>query len=109
MTISLDRLVASVKKTKTPTVAEVKNDPPAIFISMRPAILLLVNGEPVTAPIANSKLQFVVNANWPFFHGEGKSPFFFVRRKGWPPRPQRGGQRAPPKSVPKEVGKGAGN
>src|SRR5208283_2790456 len=45
-TISLDRLVASVKKTKTPPVASVKNDPPTIFISFKPAILLLVNGAP---------------------------------------------------------------
>src|ERR1019366_3743026 len=59
MTISLDRLVASVKKTKAPPVAAVKNDPPTIFISMRPAILLLVNGAPTTAPLANSNLQFV--------------------------------------------------
>ena len=54
MTISLDRLVASVKKTKAPPVAAVQNDPPAIFISMRPAILLLLNGAPTMAPIVLS-------------------------------------------------------
>ena len=46
MTISLDRLVASVKKTKAPPSRDVNNDPPHIFVSMRPAILLLVNGAP---------------------------------------------------------------
>ncbi|MGC2111188.1 MAG: hypothetical protein WA655_16855 [Candidatus Korobacteraceae bacterium] len=83
MTISLDRLVASVKKTKTPPVAEVKNDPPAIFITMRPAILLLVNGAPVTAPIANSNLQFVVNANWPLFVEQGSTTYYLFDGKGW--------------------------
>ena len=47
MTISLDRLVASVKKDKAQPVASIKNDSPTIFISFRPAILLLVNGAAV--------------------------------------------------------------
>ena len=57
MTISLDRLAASVKKTKAPSVADVKNDPPTIFISMRPAILLMVNGAATTAPIEHSNMR----------------------------------------------------
>ena len=52
MNISLERLAASVKKSKAPPVAPVKNDPPEIFISLRPAILLLVNGPATMAPIA---------------------------------------------------------
>src|SRR6516164_5644532 len=40
MTISLDRLVASVKKTRTPPTAEVNHTPPEIFVSIKPAILL---------------------------------------------------------------------
>jgi hypothetical protein len=83
MTISLDRLVASVKKTATPPVADVKNDPPTIFMSIRPAILLLVNGEPVMAPIANSNLQFIVNANWPVFVEKGSSTYYLFDGKGW--------------------------
>ena len=51
LTISLDRLVASVKKGQAPPpVASVNNDPPTIFISMKPAILLLVNGAPIWSP-----------------------------------------------------------
>ena len=83
MNISLDRLAASVKKSKTPTTTEVKNDPPTIFISMRPAILLLVNGAPVMGKIANSTLQFVVNANWPVFVDASNSHYFLFNGKGW--------------------------
>jgi hypothetical protein len=58
MTISLDRLAASVKKTQTPPqTAELDNTPPEIFVSIKPAILLLVNGQPSMANIANSNLQ----------------------------------------------------
>jgi hypothetical protein len=105
MTISLDRLVASAKKTKTPTVAEVKNDPPAIFISMRPEILLLVNGEPVTAPIANSKLQFVVNANWPLFIEQGRSTYYLFDGKGWLTCASLGGTWTPTNQLPKQMAK----
>ena len=83
MTISLDRLVASVKKTKTPPpAASLNNDPPTIFVSFKPAILLLVNGAPTTAPIANSDIEFVVNANWPLFVEKGKFQVLPVRQQG---------------------------
>ena len=83
MTISLDRLVASVKKTKTPPATELNNAPPTIYISMRPAILLLINGAPVMGKIANSNLQFVVNANWPVFQVQSASQFYLFNGKGW--------------------------
>ena len=83
MTISLERLAASVKKTNSPPVAAVKNDPPTIIISLRPAILLQVNGAPVTAPIANSNLQFVVNANWPLFLDPSNSMYYLFSGKAW--------------------------
>jgi hypothetical protein len=83
-TISLDRLVASVQKAKTPPpTASLKNDPPTTFLSMKPAILLLVNGAPTMAPIANSNLQFVVNANWPVFVEQGGSTYYLFDSKGW--------------------------
>ncbi len=105
MTISLDRLVASVKKTKAPPVAPVKNDPPAIFISMRPAILLLVNGAPTTAPIANSNLQFVVNANWPLFVEQGSSNYYLFDGKGWLTCASLQGTWTPTNQLPKQMPK----
>jgi hypothetical protein len=83
MTISLERLAASVKKTKTPPVTSVKNDPPEIMISLRPAILLMVNGTAVTAPIANSNLQFIVNSNFPLFLEQSSSNYYLFDGKGW--------------------------
>ena len=46
LTISLDRLVASANKPRPKTVAAVRNDPPAIYFSFKPAILLQLNGDP---------------------------------------------------------------
>ena len=105
LTISLDRLVASAKKSKSPPLAAVKNDPPAIFISMRPAILLLVNGAPVTAPIANSNLQFVVNANWPLFVEKGSSTYYLFDSKGWMSCNGLQGTWTPTNQLPKQMSK----
>ena len=83
MNISLERLVASVKKAKAPPTTDLNNEPPTIYISMRPAILLLVNGTPVMEKIANSNLQFVVNANWPLFQVQNASQYYLFNGKGW--------------------------
>lgn len=83
MTISLDRLVASVKKTTPAKVAAVKNDPPTIFVSLRPAILLMVNGTAVMAPIGNTSIKAIVNANWPLFIDESTFTYYLFNGKGW--------------------------
>jgi hypothetical protein len=83
MNISLDRMVASVKKKPAPaSVAQVKNDPPTIFISFKPAIILLVNGKPVLAP-AGGDIKAVVNANWPLFQDTKSSAYYLFDSKGW--------------------------
>ncbi len=83
LTISLDRLVASANKPKPKAVAAVKNDPPAIYFSFKPALLLQLNGQPVKAPIANSNLEFVVNSNWPLFLDKSTSQYYLFDGAGW--------------------------
>jgi hypothetical protein len=81
--ISLDRLVASVHKPKVEHTAPVKNDPPTIFISYVPAILLSVPGTPVKTPVEDTKLDVVVNANWPLFFDKSSSGYYLFDGKGW--------------------------
>ena len=83
LTISLDRLVASANKPKPKAVAAVKNDPPAIYFSFKPALLLQLNGQPVKAPVANSQLEFVVNSNWPLFLDKSTSQYYLFDGVGW--------------------------
>lgn len=83
MNISLDRLVASVKKKGTPAkVTTVVNDPPVIFISFKPAIILLVNGSPALAPVGGD-IKAVVNGNWPLFQDTKSSAYYLFNGKGW--------------------------
>jgi len=83
LTISVDRLVASVEqKSDVPAIA-IKNDPPAIFASFGPAILLFVDGDPVLAPVENVDMQTVINANWPLFLDGATHQYYLFTGQRW--------------------------
>jgi len=68
--ISLDRVLAAVDKSqirpKEQPIA-LKADPPRIFFSSSPAILVNFDGQPIFSPIENLDLKFAVNTNWDLF------------------------------------------
>src|SRR4029077_1682253 len=76
--MALDRLVASVEKTQAPATVQVQNDPPKIFVSYTPAILLDIDGEPTRAEIADTNMGFVVNSNFPLFFEKGGANYLFT-------------------------------
>jgi len=82
--ISLERVVAYVPKPQTATnTVQLNNNPPFIFVSYSPAILLSVDGEPVLAAIPNTKLKYVVNTQWPLFFDTAKSQYFLLVDQRW--------------------------
>ncbi|MBZ5537829.1 MAG: hypothetical protein LAO31_17880 [Acidobacteriia bacterium] len=82
-TISLERLVACVPKPESAPAIPVKNDPPRIFVSNGPAILLFIDGEPALGKIKNTTLEFVVNTSWPLFLETQSSRYFLLVDKLW--------------------------
>ncbi len=84
MTISVDRLVASVDQQASASAVPVKNDPPAIFASFGPAILLYIDGDPVLAPVENgADMQVVINANWPLFLDNASHQYYLFTGQRW--------------------------
>lgn len=84
ITVSLDRLIASVQAGhENARPVAVKTDPPQIFVSTEPAILLTVPGKPVLAPIKGLGLQFVLNANWDLFFDPADSRYYLLVDKLW--------------------------
>jgi hypothetical protein len=83
--MSLDRLVATVEKSQVALASvTVKNDPPVVFVSKTPAILLHVDGEPVRWDIADTSLGFVVNSNFPlFFEKAGAREHYLHSGEQW--------------------------
>ncbi len=83
MILSLDRLVANFKRKMTVKPAEVKSDPPPIFVSKNPAILIIFNGKPIWSPIKDNKLQFAVNTNWDIFWDKAGNTYYLLNFDGW--------------------------
>ena len=67
--IALDRVLANLDKSQIipKNVEGVKADPPPIFFSKTPAVLVNVDGDPIWSSIQGNDLQFAVNTNWDLF------------------------------------------
>ncbi len=103
--ISLRRLIASVPKKETAPKVEFRNDPPAIFVSSRPAVLLFVDGQPQYALIPNSKLEFVANTTWPLFLDRKNSEYYLLVGNQWMTATAIEGPWTPTNTLPREMGK----
>lgn len=78
--IALDRVLANIDKSQVipKNVEGVKADPPRLFFSTTPAVLVNLDGDPIWSPIEANDLKFAVNTNWDVFeHGPTKT--FFLR------------------------------
>jgi hypothetical protein len=97
--VPLAGVLLSLKQMPVPPV-QVKNDPPVIFYSARPASLVVFDGEPVLVPAGKSGLTFAVNTNWGVFVDGGS---WFLENNGyWFSASQAGGPYQPVVRLPDE-------
>lgn len=82
--VSLDRVLACMHDApnKQPAV-NVSLDPPKIFYSDRPAILVIFMGQPQFRPIKGTRLMAAVNTNWPIFLNEKDSQYYLLNSDSW--------------------------
>src|SRR6202789_4211842 len=104
MTISLDRLTAEEGKISGPAV-KVDNNPPKIFVSRVPTVLLLVDDKEVRAPIEKTKLEFVVNANWTVLFDTAGKKYYLLNGKQWLTAAKLEGPWTVAAQLPKEMSK----
>jgi len=83
--IALDRVLANVDKSQIipKNVEGVKGDPPVIFSSTRPAILVGFDGDPIWSPIERNELKFAVNTNWDVFLHEATRTYYLRNDRMW--------------------------
>ncbi len=86
-TISLDRVLAYIdpaQQRQQPAV-ELNMDPPKIFSSNKPAILVLLQGEPqLQAVDAKQKdLMFVANTNWDILYDAVTQRYYLLNQESW--------------------------
>ncbi|HVP11339.1 MAG TPA: hypothetical protein VMV94_09170 [Phycisphaerae bacterium] len=82
--VSLDRVLACLdaSQAKIPRV-NVNLDPPPIFRSESPAILMIFAGPPQFKPIKDTKLMYAVNTNWPVFLDTETSRYYLLDGESW--------------------------
>jgi len=72
-TIPLASVLANMDSAKAlPKSQPLNTDPPQIFESEKPAILVVFNGDPILAPIQGTNLKYAVNTNWNVISDGGK-------------------------------------
>ena len=66
--VPLDVILSYIAPDAKPAEVEgLSFDPPPIFFSSTPAVLVITDGEPLLAQIPDTKLQYAVNTNWDLF------------------------------------------
>ena len=83
--IGLDRVLAAVDTSAvTPRNTEgVKADPPPIYVSEKPAVLVNLDGPAILSPIPGTDLRFAVNTNWDLFEYPETHTYYLRVDKGW--------------------------
>ena len=82
--VPLATLVMSLRRqAEKPAEAALDNSPPRIFVSDRPASLVVFDGEPVLAPVSGTTLSFAVNTNWDVFTDTATKQWYLLNNGGW--------------------------
>ena len=83
--IALDRVLANLDKSQIvpKNVEGIKADPPTIFFSKTPAVIVNLDGEPVWSPIKENDLKFAVNTNWDLFQHGPSNTLYLRNNDAW--------------------------
>ena len=84
-TIALDRVLANLDKSAivAKNVEGIKADPPTIFFSTTPAVIVNIDGEPIWSPIKENDLKYAVNTNWDLFQHVPTNTLYLRNEGSW--------------------------
>ncbi len=101
---STDRILADLSPSSIKAnPVQLNNDPPVIFYSAAPAILLIVEGDPVYSPVEKTNIQFVVNTNWDLFYEKSSKQYFLLENDVWLTAKDLNGPWNQTQTLPKEM------
>jgi hypothetical protein len=105
--IGLDRVLAAVDTSQiTPrNNAGVKADPPAVFYSTTPAVLVNLDGDPIWSPIKENDLRFAVNTNWDLFEYPASDTYYLRVNTAWMKAASVDGPWTPASTLPDSFAK----
>ncbi len=97
--VSLERITAYLERVETAlTPAPLKTDPPRILVSTKPAVLVVLDGPPVMAPVPGTDLAYAVNTNWDLLR-DGAT-YYLRHEQSWLTAPAHTGPWTPATTLP---------
>ncbi len=82
--VPLAAVIMSLRQQREkPQEAVLDDTPPQIFVSTRPASLVVFDGGPVLAPVPGTTLSFAVNTNWDVFTDTASKRWYLLNNGVW--------------------------
>ncbi|MFL6280471.1 MAG: hypothetical protein ACJ731_10200, partial [Vicinamibacterales bacterium] len=83
--IGLDRVLANLDKSQIvpKNVEGIKSDPPTIFFSKTPAVIINLDGDAIWSPIKDNDLKYAVNTNWDLFQHVPSNTYYLRNSDTW--------------------------
>src|SRR5690606_3785588 len=81
--LTVEQVAACVPKETPAKPAAVSHDPPDIFVSFGPALLLQVEKTAMSSDIPETSLSFVINTNWPVFFDKKGNAYYLWDEQEW--------------------------
>jgi hypothetical protein len=104
LVVSLDRVLAFVRAGEVPRKdSRVLTEPPPIFVSTQPAVLVIVDGDPVMLDVEKTGLRRLLNTNWEFFQDSRTSLYYLRANKSWLTATDLKGRFSLAAAVPQEI------
>jgi hypothetical protein len=81
--IALDRILPYLDQSRVEVrQVEISREAPPIMVSTKPAVLVMIDGQPILGPVEGTDLSFVVNTNWDLFK-EKDGDFYLLHETLW--------------------------
>jgi len=105
--IALDRVMANLNTSSitAKNMDGVKADPPTIYFSKTPAVIVNLDGEAIWSPIQNNDLKYAVNTNWDLFQYEPGKAYYLRNNNTWLKAPDLKGPWTAAGTLPPSFGK----
>jgi hypothetical protein len=82
--VALDRVLAYLDAPRTDSPqAAVSLDPPPILVSTQPAVLVMIDGQPLFMDVENTGLRKAINTNWDLFLDKESGRYYLRNDKVW--------------------------
>ncbi len=83
--MSLDRLMSSLEEVEdiNKLSDQINNDPPEIYFRTSPAVLMMIDGEPILKKDEKSGIEYVVNTPFFIVKDSPKSDYYILGGKFW--------------------------